>query len=715
MDYNPLVFGKQQVDNVVSVEAGDGSVELFIQQPNGSVVSRVETNHHWVLSNKRHSKDWIKLKGDLHYQYGKKIKSKEEFFATKNYLRGEDLYTIYDSNEATLVNKGYTYYKGLKPTQVTILAFDIETTGLNHDQTSKVLLISNTLRKDGVVSRRLFKFSDYENDGQMIAHWCEWVREIDPSILCGHNIVMYDLPYMRYVAETYGYELNLGRDGSKIKVESYESRFRKDATQFYHYNKHRIYGREIVDTLFLSVKYDIATKKYESYGLKSIIAAEGLEVKNRQFYDASQIRFKYKDPVEWSKICAYSENDADDAISLFDLMAPPFFYMTQSIPKTFQGVTESATGSQLNALMVRAYLQEGHSIPKADEAAGYEGAISFGNPGIYKNVFKVDVASLYPSIMLTYEVYDKAKDPDGKFLKLVKYFTEERLKNKKLAKTDKYYDDLQNAQKILINSFYGFLGANGLNFNSPKNAAKVTMHGRMILQDAIKWSKENGFKIVNADTDSISFSFENEREMSQELCVKLLNDINSLYPSTIRFEDDGLYETVIVFKAKNYILYKDGKIKSKGSALKSSTKEPALKEFINELVKEMISPNNNYVEVYDRYIAEAMDIKDIKRWASKKTITDKVLNPQRTNEQKVLDALGDSEFSEGDKIYIYFKEDDSLGLVQNFDGKYNKDKMIEKVFKTSKLFDSVIPEGTFINYKLKKNKNLLDKLLTNGV
>jgi hypothetical protein len=110
-----------------------------------------------------------------------------------------------------------------------------------------------------------------------------------------------------------------------------------------------------------------------------------------------------------------------------------------------------------------------------------------------------------------------------------------------------------------------------------------------------------------------------------------------------------------------------------------------------------------------------MDIKDIKRWASKKTITDKVLNPQRTNEQKVLDALGDSEFAEGDKIYIYFKEDDSLGLVQNFDGKYNKDKMIEKVFKTSKLFDSVIPEGTFINYKLKKNKNLLDKLLTNGV
>jgi hypothetical protein len=110
-------------------------------------------------------------------------------------------------------------------------------------------------------------------------------------------------------------------------------------------------------------------------------------------------------------------------------------------------------------------------------------------------------------------------------------------------------------------------------------------------------------------------------------------------------------------------------------------------------------------------VIEAMNIVDIKRWVSRKTISEKTLNPQRTNEQKIYDIIQDSNFSEGDRIYCFFKPDGNLALAENFDGDYDKDKMLEKLFKTSEIFDTVLPEGIFVNYKLKRNKKALEELL----
>jgi DNA polymerase elongation subunit (family B) len=132
----------------------------------------------------------------------------------------------------------------------------------------------------------------------MIAHWCEWVREIDPSIILGHNIITYDLPFLTHVAKLYKYEgLQLGRDESYMTSWTYPSKFRIDGSREQEYHKLKVYGREIIDTMFLSIKYDIG-RKYESYGLKAIIKHENLEVKDRQFYDASTIKDNYLIPEE---------------------------------------------------------------------------------------------------------------------------------------------------------------------------------------------------------------------------------------------------------------------------------------------------------------------------------------------------------------------------------------------------------------------------------
>jgi len=503
---NTLLYGKSELERVVSIEDGNDYSEVFIEDTEGNVKSEFIKQEYWVLTKEPISTQSQKLEGNLHYKFLNLYDTKDELQHKISKFRkiNIDFYKPGNNKECALLRNGITYFKGMKHTEPSILSFDIETTSLDRSDNSFIIMISNTFRRNGVVERKLFCYDEYDNQGDMILAWCDWVQEKNPSILCGHNIYMYDLPYIQYIAENNGVSLNLGRDGSAMTFDSYMSKFRKEQNMFFEYQKARIYGREVVDTMFLAYKYDIG-RKYNSYGLKNIVKQENLEVKDRVFYDAATIRYTFRKPEELEKIKQYAIFDADDSLSLYDLMCPSFFYMANYIPKPYQEILCSASGSQINALMVRSYLQDGHSIPKASPKGEFEGAISYGNPGIFKNCIKWDVASLYPSIMITYEVYDKVKDPKKYILSLLEVLTKERLKNKKIAKEtgDPYFDALQNSAKVLINSFYGFLGAEGLNFNCPAGAAYVTKTGREILNHAIVWATNKEYNIINESDEEI--------------------------------------------------------------------------------------------------------------------------------------------------------------------------------------------------------------------
>jgi hypothetical protein len=219
------------------------------------------------------------------------------------------------------------------------------------------------------------------------------------------------------------------------------------------------------------------------------------------------------------------------------------------------------------------------------------------------------------------------------------------------------------------------------------------------------------FKIVNADTDSISFCKADGGEFSAEEQTRLLNELNSLFPSQIHWEHDGIYSKFIVLKAKNYILYNGKKVKIKGSALRASTKEPALKEFIKEIIDAMLYDKNNYQEIYWKYAQEIMNVQDMKRWASRKTITTAVLGGKRTNEKKVLDALEGSEYVEGDRVFMFFKSDQSLSLIENFNGDYCKKTLLKKLFNTAQIFGNILDvKQIFPNLTLKRNGTLLNEM-----
>lgn len=220
-------------------------------------------------------------------------------------------------------------------------------------------------------------------------------------------------------------------------------------------------------------------------------------------------------------------------------------------------------------------------------------------------------------------------------------------------------------------------------------------------------------KLVNADTDSITVCKPNQEPFSEEEQKRLLKELNSLFPETISWEDDGYYSKVVVLRAKNYITRdQKGKVKLKGSAIKATTKAPAMKEMIGEIIQSLLDDKTNQQEIYHKYVKEACKVTDIKRWAVRKTISETTLKSERTNESKIRDAIQGTEIVEGDRCHMYTTPDNKLKLVEQFDGNYHVDKLLKNVYDTIQTFDSVLDCKTmFKNYSLKKNKKDLEVLL----
>jgi DNA polymerase elongation subunit (family B) len=774
--YDPLIFGKDSTEYITNITVDNDNV--YIYKSDDSV--QIQEYMNWAVG-----ANWAegsqRLKGHQYFKYIKELPEDQWYNLKDNW--NPRVWTPRTASEGFMLRSGMTYYKGMKVSDVSLLSFDIEATTLDKDDPdAKVVLVSMTYRnKTGKIEKYLFDIFDYEQSTDMWNDLNSWVKVKNPDIILGHNILSYDLPYLNKNSSG----LKWGKENTKVIFDSKESKIRKDGQQQYKFFNANINGREIVDTFFLSLKYDIG-REFPSYGLKAIEKHLGLVKEDRswdfQTWSVKKlVEAKSKGNHEiWQKFREYCQDDSDSPIKMFDIMIPSFFYLCQSVPKTLQQMINEASGSQLDSLMIRSYLQDGYSLPKSSPKEEFEGAVSMGVPGVYKNVRKVDVASLYPSIMLQYQIYDNKKDPNRNMLKMLEYFRNERLANKKLAKDtgEKYYDDLQNSQKIMINSMYGFMGAGYLLFNYPFGAAEVTRHGREILLKGVEWATGHtltkvvksvrnegtddaeekfhwilgdkvssglGYQLVNVDTDS--FSYTNNIAPSKDDFKKEIQELNSLYPELIKWEDDGVYDGVIVVKAKNYVLVKNGKTKYKGSSLTDQKKEPRLikllEDFLTVLLTDEPDKEKELIGVYNDCCREVVNNFNVFDWVTKKTVTKSILKPERANEQKPLNAINEaikksviSGIQEGDKVWLYLaldgerpkmakgepvilKKTGQPSMIPNdvyrFPELWNgKDQYVkhylERIYDTAVILENVVDINKFTKYHSAKGQKLLENL-----
>lgn len=224
------------------------------------------------------------------------------------------------------------------------------------------------------------------------------------------------------------------------------------------------------------------------------------------------------------------------------------------------------------------------------------------------------------------------------------------------------------------------------------------------------------FIIANGDTDSIAFRKPDEKPFTQEEQDALLSELNALMPEHIVWKNDKHYRRLIVFKAKNYVMDDGKKVKIKGSALKGSKKEPALRDFINLIIDLLLKDRKDQILLaYLSKAREILEFKDVSPWCFKATVTKKVLEPSTTFNQKIRDAISTFPISEGDKIYLYFKEDGSLSLRQNYHNNCDRMKLLGKLRDTMEVFGNVLDVEMFPDLTLKKNRVLIDFITINKI
>src|SRR5438552_3314916 len=590
---NTMLFGADPTPRIVAIELGEtGTVRVYRRENDGSTVADVEPFHPFVWADSDVVDLGIeteKLRGDLKYAWLITVDSWKELLALRNGLRnaGRDFFAFTDPIQHYLTATGRTLFKDLpfeelKRMQLEILSVvprSRDDPG-NNDHLMSIALSDNSGWEELII---VDPNNTEESERNVIRRLTALIKERDPDVIEGHDLFRVHLPYLVGRAKKLKTKLDWGRSGGFLR--SRPSRL-QIAEKTIDYPKFTIDGRHFVDTFLLAQFYDV--------GMRSLAGFERTDVaRHFNLCDSEQVsgltgkelqRAYLSDSEMFQRraLCGVRETRA-----LSDLLSPSYFIQAQIFPYNYQDVIVRGNATRINALFLREYFRQRHSIPELPMAQAFEGGYTdIFFTGVARNVWHCDVASLYPSIMLQFDCF-----PGSDRLQIFRHLLTDlrtfRLEAKANMRAEKnparqhHLQALQNTFKILINSFYGYLGFAQGHFADFDAAARVTQIGRDLLKKMIEWLNAHGAKVIEVDTDGIYFVPPDKIDIDQ-----LQKGLAKELPPGIEVEFDEQFDAMFSYKAKNYaLLTKDGEVIIKGGALKSRGLEKFQRVFLEEMIK----------------------------------------------------------------------------------------------------------------------------------
>jgi DNA polymerase elongation subunit (family B) len=578
-----------------------------------------------------------------------------------------------------LVGSGETYFKGLQFSDLRRLQFDLETLDVvPHRDGAEICLIGV---RDTTGFECVLALDDFANEGALIAEFVRIVRERDPDIIEGHNVFNFDLWYLDERARRAGVELLMGRDGRTPMWR--DDSIRRSGVNGMTVKYYRIEGRQLVDTFFGALRWDVG-RRLPNYKLKTIVSHLGIGDVDRALVDASQMRQLWADREARAKLKAYCLDDARDAERLSNLVTPNEFYQAQFVPESMQGLACVGMGSRIERLMVRAYLHAGVAIPRprpiGPTAGGYTVAFE---TGVFRDVIKCDVESLYPSLMISRRIKPQDDDLDV-FIPMLTTLRERRIEAKRAAELARAEgsardflaaDGLQSAFKILINSFYGFLGTNGLHFNDATAAGTITEAGRAVLERIVQELRAQDCRVIEADTDGAYFVA--PRGADAAVIIERANDAIG---EGLHLVCEERYPAMLSVKAKNYALKRaDGEVVLRGSALKSNREEPFGSVLLRAIATALIDGRPADVAQIVRELVERVRDGRLKpiELARRESVTQKTFNTP--GNRRLAQALFDKGAVVGDKVNIYRRQGGELALMEEYAGDEDRGHYLKRI------------------------------------
>lgn len=181
----------------------------------------------------------------------------------------------------------------------------------------------------------------------------------------------------------------------------------------------------------------------------------------------------------------------------------------------------------------------------------FDNKIQFGFGGLhgaykkvckFENVKLLDVASMYPNIIINLNVLGSATE---KYRDL----KEQRIAVKHKDKT------LSDALKLVLNSVYGNLKNQYSMLNNPRASQTVCVYGQIALFDLCIQLHEKGCKIVNINTDGVAFA-DNGNDFKE-----VWKKWERKYKLTLELDE---FDSWIQKDVNNYIATRGNQIKVKG-------------------------------------------------------------------------------------------------------------------------------------------------------
>ncbi|MDE3058321.1 MAG: DNA polymerase, partial [Bacteroidota bacterium] len=590
----------------------------------------------------------------------------------ESYTEAEHIHFKPDTNTQYLIQSGKTLFKEMQFSDLHRMQFDIETY-------SRSYKFSNAGRsEDRIILITLSDNRGWErvlggkniSEPALLEECVHVIREKDPDVIEGHNIFNFDLPYVLQRCQLHNIEFSVGRDGSPPHAFSMRSPFSERETE---YQNFEIAGRHIIDTLLLLQAYDVSKRNLESYGLKYAARYFGIATPDRVYIPGEQISWYWDHEPDTLK--RYALDDVRETRALADRLSMSTFFLTQMLPFNYGTLARTGSTAKIESLFLREYLRKRHSLPKPEAGVQTTGGFTaIYYTGVLGPAVHADVESLYPSIMLSKKL-SPASDVLNTFQKALRHLTKLRLDTKRKMQTSAdeaermQLDAAQSSFKILINSFYGYLGYSKGLFNDYAKADIVTTTGQELLKQLIREIELFNGTVIEVDTDGIYFQPpDNVKGEDEER--RFVETLSSRLPEGIHLGFDGRYKKILSYKKKNYaLLGYDNKITVKGSSLISRSMERFGRSFIRQAIDCLL--NNRIQELHTLYLEierslheHSLDVRDFARTEtlkdSLKEYERDVANQKRNRTAGYELALQSSEtFRTGDRISYYITGNDA--------------------------------------------------------
>ena len=378
----------------------------------------------------------------------------------------------------------------------------------------------------------------FSSERDLINAFCLRVRELDPDILTGWNVIDFDLAVLLRLARRLGVALELGRAPGPTRVEP--SRFRWGNSFA------SVPGRMVLDGLQLLRGAFVRMEEYSLDFVARQVLGEGKLLAGHARFEEIERTFR----EDRELFVRYNLADSRLVLEILETLCLVDLAVARS---RLTGMPLDRAGSSIAAFDFL-YLSElgprGVAAPSvAGQAEGGEpttgGHVLEPEPGLYRNVLVLDFKSLYPSIIRTFQIdplgYLPAPAPQDDPILAPNGAAFRRERGILPAILDALFPEREAAKaagdavrsqaiKILMNSFYGVLGTPACRFHNPEIANAITSFGREVLL----WSKARiesyGRRVLYGDTDSLFVLSEADdpgaaRRSGEELVARLNRDL----------------------------------------------------------------------------------------------------------------------------------------------------------------------------------------------